>query len=167
MIGFVEHDVPAALEGDPGRLRQILMNLVGNAIKFTERGEVAVQARTMEDRQGSVSVRFEVRDTGIGMTEAQQANVFESFTQADTSTTRHFGGTGLGLAISRQLVGLMGGEIGVESEPGVGSTFWFEVPFEKGDAGHLAAPGRLADSRACACWWSTTTPPTAACSPGR
>ena len=145
VIGFVEHDVPAALEGDPGRLRQILMNLVGNAIKFTERGEVSVQARATEDRQGSVVVRFEVRDTGIGMTEAQRAHIFESFTQADASTTRHFGGTGLGLAISRQLVGLMGGEIGVESEPGVGSTFWFEVPFEKGDAGHLAVPGRLAD----------------------
>ncbi len=145
VIGFVEHDVPAALKGDPGRVRQILMNLVGNAIKFTEMGEVSVQARATEDRQGSDLVRFEVQDTGIGMTEEQQAHVFESFTQADTSTTRHFGGTGLGLAISRQLVELMGGEIGVESEPGVGSTFWFEVPFEKGDAGHLAVPGRLAD----------------------
>ena len=145
VIGFVEHDVPAALKGDPGRLRQILMNLVGNAIKFTERGEVAVQVLTAEDRPDSVSVRFEVRDTGIGMTKAQQARVFESFAQADSSTTRHFGGTGLGLAISRVLVGLMGGEIGVESEPGVGSTFWFEVPFEKGDAGHLVSPGRLAD----------------------
>ena len=145
VIGFVEHDVPGALKGDPGRLRQILMNLVGNAIKFTERGEVAVHARMTEDRQDSVSVRFEVRDTGIGMTREQQGRVFESFTQADSSTTRHFGGTGLGLAISRQIVGLMGGEIGVESAPGMGSTFWFEVPFEKGDAGHLVTPGRLAD----------------------
>jgi signal transduction histidine kinase/CheY-like chemotaxis protein len=145
MIGFVEHDVPEALKGDPGRLRQILMNLVGNAIKFTEEGEVAVQARMTEDRPDSVSVRFEVRDTGIGMTGKQQGCVFESFTQADSSTTRRFGGTGLGLAINRQLVGLMGGELGVESGLGVRSTFWFEVPFEKGDAGHLAAPGRLAD----------------------
>jgi CheY-like chemotaxis protein len=141
----VNYDVPAALKGDPGRLRQILMNLVGNAIKFTEKGEVAVQARMTEGRPDSVSVRFEVRDTGIGMTEEQQGRVFESFTQADSSTTRHFGGTGLGLAISRELVGLMGGELGVESEPGLGSTFWFEVPIEKGDAGYLAAPGRLAD----------------------
>jgi two-component system, sensor histidine kinase and response regulator len=145
VIGFVEHDVPGALKGDPGRLRQILMNLVGNAIKFTQEGEVVVQARMTEDRPDSVSVRFEVRDTGIGMTGEQQGRVFESFTQADSSTTRHFGGTGLGLAISRELVGLMGGELGVESEPGVGSTFWFEVPLEKGDAEHLAAPGRLAD----------------------
>jgi CheY-like chemotaxis protein len=145
VIGFVEHDVPEALKGDPGRLRQILMNLVGNAIKFTEEGEVAVQARMTEDRPDSVSVPFEVRDTGIGMTGKQQGCVFESFTQADSSTTHRFGGTGLGLAINRQLVGLMGGELGVESGLGVRSTFWFEVPFEKGDAGHLAAPGRLAD----------------------
>lgn len=121
---------PTHLKGDPHRIRQVLMNLIGNAIKFTERGEIAVfvkEERT-EDRRGSV--RFEVRDTGIGIDPEVQKQLFQPFVQADSSTTRRFGGTGLGLAISHRLVSMMGGSIGVESTPGGGSTFWFNLPLE-------------------------------------
>jgi len=128
---LVKHDVPTALRGDPVRIQQILMNLVGNAIKFTEEGEVTLIVRLVEDAKAAAIVRFEVKDTGIGMTEEQRSRLFEAFSQADASTTRRFGGTGLGLAISKQLVGLMGGEIRVESQPGVGSTFFFTLPLEK------------------------------------
>ncbi|TWB63799.1 DUF3369 domain-containing protein [Nitrospirillum viridazoti] len=122
------------VRGDPTRLRQILVNLVGNAIKFTLRGEVNVSlALTPQARANGrtgLSLRGEVRDTGIGVDAEQAARLFESFSQADTSITRRFGGTGLGLAICRQLVELMGGTIGVSSQPGTGSTFWFTVPLE-------------------------------------
>ncbi len=120
-------DVPAALHGDPIRLRQILSNLVSNAIKFTERGEVEIGISASEDGSG---VRFEVRDTGIGLDPRARKRIFEAFHQADGSTTRKYGGTGLGLSISTELVALMGGRMGVESEPGEGSTFWFTVHLE-------------------------------------
>ncbi|WP_049974048.1 DUF3369 domain-containing protein [Azospirillum sp. B4] len=133
-LGEGTGDRLALVRGDPTRLRQILVNLVGNAIKFTSGGEVAVSlALTPQARTGGksgMSLRGEVRDTGIGINAEQAARLFESFSQADTSITRRFGGTGLGLAICRQLVQLMGGTIGVSSEPGSGSTFWFTVPLE-------------------------------------
>ncbi len=123
----MEQGVPEVVVGDPGRLRQVLMNLVGNAIKFTERGEVIVELERLEGRDGDLELHFAVRDTGIGITKEKQGLIFDAFTQTDSSTTRKFGGTGLGLAIARQLVELMGGRIWVESEMGRGSTFHFTV----------------------------------------
>jgi PAS domain S-box-containing protein len=118
-------DVPPVLVGDALRLGQVMVNLVNNAVKFTESGEIVVQIETTEKRDDEVMLKFSVRDTGIGMTEEQRGRLFKSFSQADTSTTRKYGGTGLGLSISKQLVEMMGGEISVESEPGKGSTFIF------------------------------------------
>ena len=126
-------EVPPRLLGDPLRLGQVLINLVGNAVKFTEEGEIGVEVEVEEAHRDGVSLRFTVRDTGIGMSSEQCARIFQSFSQADTSITRKYGGTGLGLAISRQLVGLMGGNIRVESAPGRGSSFIFTLPFGKAE----------------------------------
>jgi len=128
-ICLIEPDVPSMLEGDPGRLRQVLTNLAGNAIKFTATGEVTIHVRLVAGPAGQTSVRFEVTDTGIGIPTEKLKTLFTPFTQVDTSTTRRFGGSGLGLSISKRLVNMMGGEIGVKSVEGQGSQFWFQVPF--------------------------------------
>jgi two-component system sensor histidine kinase/response regulator len=147
LVGIVHHDVPHALRGDPGRLHQILMNLAGNAIKFTASGEVVVRARLVEQGDGGTRIRFEVSDTGIGIAPEVTCQLFQPFSQADASTTRKYGGTGLGLAICKQLAELMGGEIGVDSALGKGSTFWFTAFFGRASESALALPAPREDLR--------------------
>ncbi len=140
-------DVPTVVRGDPGRLQQILMNLVNNAIKFTDQGEVVIRGSSDSQTEDKVRIRFTVSDTGIGIPRDRLERLFQSFSQVDASTTRKYGGTGLGLAICKRLVEAMGGEIGVESEPGRGSTFWFQLPFERSSENPWSAHRILGDLR--------------------
>lgn len=128
---FVDQTIPQFVIGDPTRVRQVLLNLIGNSIKFTEKGEVNVRATVESQDAENVVIRFSVSDTGIGISEEDRRFLFQPFSQVDSSNTRKYGGTGLGLSISKRFVMMMGGEIGVESEKGQGSTFWFLVPFRK------------------------------------
>ncbi|MBC8089378.1 MAG: response regulator [Phycisphaerae bacterium] len=141
----VASDIPSCLIGDPGRIRQIVLNLAGNAIKFTATGEVVLRVELEPGAHTHRILHFSVRDTGIGIPKDKQGTIFEAFTQADASTTRRFGGTGLGLAIATQLVKLMGGRMWVESEVGRGSVFHFTIPFEQAEAAVKAPRGELED----------------------
>jgi len=147
---LLEENVPTQLIGDSHRLRQVLLNLVSNAVKFTAQGEVVLRVTKIAEEQRQAELRFEVRDTGTGIPAEVQAKLFQPFVQADGSTTRRFGGTGLGLAICRQLVTMMGGRIGLQSEPGRGSTFWIELKFSLQEAAPKAVPYKpdLAGKRA-------------------
>ena len=140
-------EVPPAVRGDPHHLRQVLINLAGNAVKFTQAGSVTVHVSVQAETETNVRVKLSIRDTGVGISQEAQGKIFESFTQADESTTRRFGGTGLGTTIAKQLVGLMGGRIGVESALGLGSTFWVEVELEKQPERAAAGSGEIADAR--------------------
>jgi CheY-like chemotaxis protein len=138
--------LPRPLVGDPTRLQQALLNYATNAIKFTDTGTITLRARASEEAPDSVLVRFEVQDTGIGIAPEILPNLFSAFVQADNSITRHYGGTGLGLAITKKLAQLMGGEAGVDSTPGVGSTFWFTARLRKGGSVSDPAPPSPAGS---------------------
>ena len=140
-------EVPPAVRGDPHYLRQILINLIGNALKFTEQGSVTVHVSSQSETPERVRLKFSIRDTGIGIAPEAQARIFESFAQADQSTTRRFGGTGLGTTIAKQLVDLMGGRIGLESAVGLGTTFWFEVELDKQPERAGSGLGELAGAR--------------------
>ncbi len=150
LVSLVDAEVPARMIGDPGRLRQVLVNLLSNAVKFTDRGEVSLEVRVEEERDDLVVLRFLVSDTGIGIEPDQLEHIFDAFAQADGSITRRYGGTGLGLAISRQIVGLMGGSIGVDSTVGQGSTFVVTAPFRRQAIGgdtHPVSPTNLRGMR--------------------
>ncbi len=129
ITSLIRNNVPTGLIGDPGRVRQVLTNLIGNAVKFTGRGEVSITVSLESSREGSAVLKFEVSDTGIGISKEAQKSLFEAFVQADGSMVRKYGGTGLGLSISKQIVELMNGKIEVESELGKGTKFIFRVEF--------------------------------------
>ncbi|MBU0653833.1 MAG: response regulator [Gammaproteobacteria bacterium] len=137
---YIPEEIPARVKGDPARLRQMLMNLIGNAVKFTERGEVYTGLDLREVKGENALLRFEVRDTGIGIPQAMQKSIFESFVQVDASINRRYGGTGLGLTIVREFAEMMGGKVGLASTPGQGSTFWFEIPVPIVENSHLDNP---------------------------
>lgn len=143
----VDAAAPEAVMGDPSRIRQILINLIGNAMKFTSEGAITIRGRVLEQDSRQCRLRLEIEDTGIGMTEVQRNKVFEAFCQADSSMTRRYGGTGLGLSIVTRLAGLMRGQVGVESEPGKGSVFWFEAPFELASGLGESIEGRNAQAK--------------------
>jgi CheY-like chemotaxis protein/HPt (histidine-containing phosphotransfer) domain-containing protein len=150
LISLIRHDLPTLVQGDPVRLRQILMNLAGNAIKFTQAGEVVIRAFLEKEDQSTVTIRFKVSDTGIGIPKDRMDCLFQSFSQVDGSTTRQYGGTGLGLAISKQLCRMMNGKIGVESIEGKGTTFWFTSVFKKQPRGQepsFALPQEIGSKR--------------------
>jgi len=145
LVADISSTLHSTLRGDEGRLRQILINLVGNALKFTERGHITVRASALQETTEEIEIRFEVQDTGIGIQPDKQQAIFESFAQEDISTTRRFGGTGLGLAISKELIALMNGKIGVDSAPGQGSTFWFTARFVKINIPKIARTTEILD----------------------
>jgi two-component system, sensor histidine kinase and response regulator len=142
LASFVSPDIPSMLRGDPLRVQQVIANFASNAVKFTEKGEVTLSARIIARTEDQVTVRIEVADSGIGIPKRARQRLFQAFSQSDVSTSRRFGGTGLGLAISSQLVALMNGRLGFDSEPGAGSTFWFEAPFALGNADQVAVARR-------------------------
>jgi PAS domain S-box-containing protein len=144
-LSIVDPAVPLLLRSDPGRLRQVMINLINNAIKFTDNGEIAINVTLSEETETHATVRFAVKDTGIGIPADRMDRLFKSFSQVDASTTRKYGGTGLGLVISRQVTELLGGQIGVESEEGRGSTFWFTAVLEKQSSGRQPTPYKLGD----------------------
>ena len=144
LTALIDREVPSMVRGDPGRLRQVITNLVGNGIKFTERGEVSLRVTVLEQDESNVTLRFAVRDTGIGIPPDKLALLFQPFSQVDASTTRRFGGSGLGLSIAQRLATLMGGTVGVESHEGRGSTFWFTARLGKRPAPAVVTPPRLA-----------------------
>ncbi len=148
LLSYVDPQTPPLLKGDPVRLRQILLNLASNAVKFTERGEVVLETLVESRDENSVILRFVVSETGIGLSESARKRLFQPFVQADGSTTRKFGGTGLGLSICRHLVDILGGDIGVDSTEGRGSTFWFTVPLVASDASELTSASFFAASGA-------------------
>ena len=145
VVTYVAPDIPRQVTGDPGRFRQILLNLVGNAIKFTETGSVAISADILENDRSGLTMRFEITDTGIGIAPEEQPKLFRKFTQVDSSSTRRFGGTGLGLAICKQLVEMIDGEIGLESTPGEGTTVWFTARFGMPADDAMCRPARVAN----------------------
>jgi signal transduction histidine kinase len=164
----VQPGVPLRLVGDPLRLRQVLVNLVGNALKFTEKGEVRLEVQRLDEGDsqagGPARLRFSVHDTGIGMTREQIAQVFAPFTQADGSITRRYGGTGLGLTIVQRLVALMGGEVRVESQPGTGSCFSFELSLDAAPEEASRSPSPATAAPQAAAEAATAAPASAAAS---